>query len=226
MPVDDCLTLDDLIAVLLHMRAQIERSQEWLCELDSLGDADHGVSMTIALRAVEQALAATPPEHIGAALGLVARVFLAEVGGAIGPLYGTAFLRASSIAGPATTVSVAQVAGMFEAACRGVAERGKAAPGDKTMLDALGPAAEAAAAAAHCSLCELLERAAEAADAGARDTAALIARKGRAGTLGERSRGRPDAGATSTALMIRAAADVLRERRDRGTRKVHLEEAH
>jgi dihydroxyacetone kinase-like protein len=214
--MDDGLTLDDLIAMLLRTRALIERNQDLLCELDSLGDADHGVSMTIALRAIERALTVTPPAHIGAALGMAARVFLSEVGGAIGPLYGTAFLRASSIAGSATVVSVAQVAGMFEAACRGVVERGRAAPGDKTLLDALEPAAEAvtAAAAAHCSLCELLERAAAAAEAGARGTAALIARKGRAATLGERSRGRADAGATSTALMIRAAAEALRERRE------------
>jgi phosphoenolpyruvate---glycerone phosphotransferase subunit DhaL len=215
--MDDSLTLDDLIAILLRIRAQIERNQDWLCELDSLGDADHGVSMTIAVRAIEKGLAATPPAHIGAALGLAARVFISEVGGAIGPLYGTAFLRASSVAGTATAVSAAQVAGMFEAACRGVAERGKAAPGDKTLLDALGPAAEAATAAvaAQCSLCDTLERAAEAAEAGAAATATLIARKGRAGMLGERSRGHQDAGATSTALMIRAAADVLRERRGR-----------
>ena len=104
---------------------------------------------------------------------------------------------------------------MFEAAYHGVAERGKAAPGDKTMLDALGPAADAAAAAvaAHCSLCETLDRAADAAEAGAAATATLIARKGRAGTLGERSRGHQDAGATSTALMIRAAAETLHARR-------------
>ena len=91
--MDDTLTLDDLIAILRRLRIQIEQHQDWLSELDSLGDADHGVSMTIAARAIDQALATTSPTTIGVALSLAARVFLSEVGGAVGPLYGTAFLR-------------------------------------------------------------------------------------------------------------------------------------
>lgn len=181
-----------------------------LIELDrAIGDSDHGENMDRGFKAVIEKLADSPPETPGAALKLTAMALLSKVGGAAGPLYGTAFLRASTTLGDAPDIDPAGLAAAFRAARDGVVARGKAESGDKTMVDAWTPAVEAAAAAAAAGdgdVLKVLLAAAEAAEAGAVATDPLIARKGRASYLGERSAGHRDPGAVSTALILRAAA--------------------
>jgi dihydroxyacetone kinase-like protein len=185
-----------------------------LIELDrAIGDSDHGENMDRGFKAVMDKLAEAPPATPGAALKLTAMALMSKVGGAAGPLYGTAFLRASTSLGDAPDIDPAALAAALEAARDGVVARGKAEPGDKTMVDAWTPAVEAAAAAAAAGdgdVLKVLLAAAEAAEAGAVATDPLIARKGRASYLGERSAGHRDPGAVSTALILRAAAGAAK----------------
>ena len=181
----------------------------WLIELDrAIGDSDHGENMDRGFQAVLDKLTEVTPETPGAALKLAAMTLISKVGGAAGPLYGTAFLRAAAALGDTLEVEPAVFAGALVAARDGIVARGKAEPGDKTMVDAWTPAAEAAVIAAADgagTVLEVLVAAAEAAEAGAAGTDPMVARKGRASYLGERSAGHRDPGAASSALILRAA---------------------
>lgn len=192
----------------LCAQAMAEHRSE-LIELDrAIGDSDHGENMDRGFQAVLDKLADTPPETPAAALKLTAMTLMSKVGGAAGPLYGTAFLRAATSLGDAAEIDPAAWAEALVAARDGIVARGKAETGDKTMVDAWTPAAEAAGRAADNSSTDalaVLVAAAEAAEAGAVGTDPLIARKGRASYLGERSAGHRDPGAASTALILRAA---------------------
>jgi len=191
----------------LSAQAMAEHRVE-LIELDrAIGDSDHGENMDRGFQAVLDKLAESPPETPGAALKLTAMALMSKVGGAAGPLYGTAFLRAATTLGDAANVDAAALAAALTAARDGIAARGKAEAGDKTMVDAWTPAVDAAAAAAaDGDTLAVLIAAAEAAEAGAVATDPLVARKGRASYLGERSAGHRDPGAASSALILRAAA--------------------
>lgn len=184
--------------------------REELIELDrQIGDGDHGENLARGFTAVVAKLDAleAEPDDVGAVLKLVATTLMSTVGGAAGPLYGTAYLRAAKVTALPALDSAAVVA-MLEAALEGIVVRGKANPGEKTMVDAWTPAVEAAVAAADAgaSPAGVLAAAAEAARAGAEATTPLVATKGRASYLGERSAGHQDPGATSTALVLAAAA--------------------
>ncbi len=185
-----------------------------LTELDrQIGDGDHGVNMDRGFRAVIAKLDETPAdddETVGAVLKLVATTLMSTVGGAAGPLYGTAFLRASKVTGR-TELDAPAVVALLEAALEGITSRGHATTGEKTMVDAWQPAAEAAAAADGESPHAVLTAAAQAADVGATATIPLVATKGRASYLGERSAGHEDPGARSTALILAAAAEAAEE---------------
>ena len=191
----------------LSAQAMAEHRVE-LIELDrAIGDSDHGENMDRGFQAVLDKLAENPPETPGAALKLTAMALMSKVGGAAGPLYGTAFLRAATTLGDAADVDSAALAAALAAARDGIVARGKAEAGDKTMVDAWTPAVDAAAAAAaDGDTLTVLIAAAEAAEAGAVATDPLVARKGRASYLGERSAGHRDPGAASSALILRAAA--------------------
>ncbi len=193
----------------LSAQAMAEHRVE-LIELDRpIGDSDHGENMDRGFKAVMDKLAEAPPETPGAALKLTAMTLMSKVGGAAGPLYGTAFLRAAAALGDTSDVDAATLAAALQAARDGIVVRGKAEPGDKTMVDAWTPAIEAAAAAAAAGdgdVRKVLLAAAEAAEAGAVSTDPMLARKGRASYLGERSIGHRDPGAVSSALILRAAA--------------------
>ncbi len=191
----------------LSAQAMAEHRVE-LIELDrAIGDSDHGENMDRGFQAVLDKLAESPPETPGAALKLTAMALMSKVGGAAGPLYGTAFLRAATTLGDAAYVDAPALAAALAAARDGIVARGKAESGDKTMVDAWTPAADAAAAAAaDGDTLAVLIAAAEAAEAGAVATDPLVARKGRASYLGERSAGHRDPGAASSALILRAAA--------------------
>ncbi len=189
----------------------VAEQRDHLTELDAaIGDADHGANMDRGLSAVVAALDAAPPADPAALLKQVGMTLVSKVGGASGPLYGTLFLRMAGAAG-AGELDPAGFAQALRAGLGGVVARGKAEPGDKTMIDALGPACEAldTALAAGAPLQQALATAAAAARDGRDGTVALLARKGRASYLGERSVGHQDPGATSTALLLEAAALAL-----------------
>jgi phosphoenolpyruvate---glycerone phosphotransferase subunit DhaL len=181
-----------------------------LIELDrQIGDGDHGENLARGFHAVLARLDAleTAPGDVGEVLRLVATTLMSTVGGAAGPLYGTAYLRAAKVTGFPELDSAGVVA-MLEAGLEGIVVRGKASPGEKTMVDAWTPAVAAAvaAAAAGAEPDRVLAEAAEAAELGAVATIPLLATKGRASYLGERSIGHQDPGATSSALILREAA--------------------
>lgn len=182
-----------------------------LSELDrEIGDGDHGENMNRGFVAVVGKLDAleAPPEQVADVLKLVATTLMSTVGGAAGPLYGTAYLRAAKVTDLAELDAPAAVA-MLEAALEGIVARGKATTGEKTMVDAWTPATTAAQEAAGngSTPADVLAAAATAAEAGAEATIPLVATKGRASYLGERSAGHKDPGATSTAYILRAAAE-------------------
>lgn len=183
-----------------------------LSELDrEIGDGDHGENMNRGFVAVVGKLDAleAPPAEVADVLKLVATTLMSTVGGAAGPLYGTAYLRAAKVTGLEQLDAPAAVA-MLEAALEGIVARGKATTGEKTMVDAWTPATVAAQEVAGngSSPADVLAAAATAAEEGAEATIPLVATKGRASYLGERSAGHKDPGATSTAYILRAAADT------------------
>ncbi|MGO4585505.1 dihydroxyacetone kinase subunit DhaL [Arthrobacter sp. 2RAF6] len=192
----------------LSARLMSEHREELIALDRAIGDSDHGENMDRGFRAVMEKLAQTPPETPGAALKLAAMALMSKVGGAAGPLYGTAYLRAATALGESADVDAAALAGALTAARDGIVARGKAELGDKTMVDAWSPAVQAAdeVLVAGGDAVAVLAAAAEAAEVGAVTTDPLVARKGRASYLGERSAGHRDPGAASSALLLRAAA--------------------
>lgn len=182
-----------------------------LIELDrAIGDGDHGENLDRGFTAILEKLDSDPPATPGAAFKLAAMTLMSKVGGAAGPLYGTAYLRMASSVGDAPELDSAALAAALGAARDGIVTRGKAEVGDKTMIDAWTPAVDAAdvAAANGESPSQILKAAADAAQVGAESTDPLIAHKGRASYLAERAIGHRDPGAASTALILRAAADT------------------
>ncbi|MFJ5049183.1 dihydroxyacetone kinase subunit DhaL [Streptomyces sp. NPDC088719] len=179
--------------------ASVEREANHLTELDSaIGDADHGSNLQRGFTAVTAMLEKDSPATPGAVLTLAGRQLISTVGGASGPLYGTLLRRTGKALGDDAEVTQDQLAQAFAAGVSAVGQLGGAQAGDKTMLDALLPAAEALATS--------FDGAANAARAGAEATVPLQARKGRASYLGERSIGHQDPGATSSALLVEALA--------------------
>ena len=198
------------VAAIRAVAATVAEHKVELTHLDrEIGDGDHGENLSRGFTAVLTKLDAGQPETPGAVLKLVATTLISTVGGAAGPLFGTAFLRASTTVGAAETLDATTVVAALTAARDGVVARGKAESNDKTMVDALTPAVNAAKAAAEAGggVGEVLAAAAEAAAAGAEATIPLQARKGRASYLGERSIGHKDPGATSTAYLLQALSD-------------------
>jgi dihydroxyacetone kinase-like protein len=206
------ISLERLLAWLRALAAVFAENKALLTDLDAaIGDADHGINMERGFSAVVAELEANPPADIAAALKSTAMTLIRTVGGAAGPLYGTFFLRASTACAGLRDLTPAIWATSFRQGVEGVRQRGKAEPGDKTMLDALIPAAAAMQEALQegSDLPEALRRAERAAVAGMAGTIPLQARKGRASYLGERSIGHQDPGATSACLLTRTAAAVL-----------------
>ena len=206
------LTAAWVVAWLRESARVVGEQRQHLIDLDrAIGDADHGENLDRGFSAVVKKLDdGEAPATPAAGLKLAAMTLMSSVGGAAGPLYGTAFLRAAAALGDAQEIGPDDVVGLLTAARDGVVARGKAESGDKTMVDAWTPAVEAAgtAALAGASVTEVLAAAANAANAGAAATEPLIARKGRASYLGERSAGHLDPGAVSTGLILQAAVDA------------------
>ena len=189
----------------------VAENRDHLTELDAaIGDADHGSNMDRGMKAAVAALDETPPVTAGALFTKVGMTLVSTVGGASGPLFGTFFLRMGSSFGDAATPSALDFATALRAGLGGVVARGKAEPGDKTMYDSLAPAVDAldGALAEQSSLAAGLKAARDAAQAGRDATTPMLARKGRASYLGERSVGHQDPGATTVALLIEAATET------------------
>lgn len=189
----------------------IAENKEYLTALDAaIGDADHGINMNRGMQAVMAKLQAGDPEDIGALLKTVGLALVSSVGGAGGPLYGTFFLQLGSKATGKDELTDDDWVAMLAAAVEGVQMRGKAEPNDKTMVDALIPARDALAAAVAAGepFAGALRASAAAAEEGMKATIPLVARKGRASYLGERSAGHQDPGATSSWLLLKTAADT------------------
>jgi phosphoenolpyruvate---glycerone phosphotransferase subunit DhaL len=184
-----------------------EHRQE-LVRLDTaIGDGDHGTNMDRGMKKAVEKLDGTDGGDIGADLKAVGMALVSSVGGAAGPLYGTVFLQMGSAAAGKAELDLDGWTAAVEAGVNGLKARGKAEPGDKTMIDAWLPALEALREGG--DLGEALERSAAAAEEGMKATTPMEARKGRASYLGPRSVGHQDPGATSTYLLLRAAADTL-----------------
>ena len=193
--------------------ADVAEQRDYLVDLDrAIGDGDHGENMDRGFKAAVEALGQAQPGSVAEVLKTVAKTLMSTVGGAAGPLYGTAFLRASKAAGDGE-LDGAGVAAVIAGALNGIQARGKATTGEKTMVDAWTPALEAARAAAESGSdpAAVLEAAATAAEAGAAATEPMRATKGRASYLGERSIGHLDPGAVSTSLILRAAVRAADE---------------
>lgn len=207
------LTTRDILAQFARIAAAIAADKDRLCRLDGvIGDADHGVTMSIGFAAVQEAVEALDPATAEptAVYTLVAKSFLNAVGASSGPLYATAFMRAAAAVKGKATLSRDDMVAVIAAMARGIQDRGKSERGDKTMLDAWLPAAEAAEAARadNQDLAGCLAAAIAAARAGAEATTAMVALKGRAARLGERARGHMDPGAASAVTILKAIADV------------------
>lgn len=200
-----------IVAWLERSAARLHEQRAYLTDLDAaIGDADHGVNMDRGFTAVMAKLQAEgTPADVGAVLKTVGATLVSTVGGASGPLYGTAFLRAGMALAGKDTLTASDVETGLEAALEGIKARGKAHAGEKTMIDALEPAINAfsAAIADHDDMRAALAAAVAAAEEGMRATIPLLATKGRASYLGERSIGHQDPGATSSALLLRTMVD-------------------
>ncbi|MDH6127809.1 dihydroxyacetone kinase subunit DhaL [Kitasatospora sp. GP82] len=198
------------LAWVREIAAAVERQEAQLTELDSaIGDSDHGSNLRRGFNAVMTALDSPEPTAVGAVLAKTGATLISKVGGASGPLYGSAF-RAMGKALPEEKATTAALATALAEGLLAIQQLGGAAPGDKTIVDAWAPALAAFEQAVSQGLSAAAEAAAEAADQGARDTVPLQARKGRASYLGPRSIGHQDPGATSTALIFRALAQSAR----------------
>lgn len=209
------ITTEDILQWLQQLALVLHEQRDYLTQLDSaIGDADHGINMDRGFKAVTEKLQTQAETDIGSLLKLVGTTLVSTVGGASGPLYGTAFLRAGIALAGKRELDEADYIALLEAAVGGVQARGKAQQGEKTMLDALLPALASAreAEADHLEVAEIARRASEAAEAGVQATIPLVATKGRASYLGERSAGHQDPGATSSWLMLKTLADVCAAR--------------
>ncbi len=214
---DGTVTLDGIVSWLARFRDLVTEQRAELTELDSaIGDADHGANMTRGMTAVMEKIgageigAAPPAGTADELFKSVGMTLVTSVGGASGPLYGTFFLRMGMNAGAVQELDAVAFGAALRAGLDGVVARGKAEAGDKTMYDAMAPAIDAWDAAAGDGPAAASLAAFAAAQAGRDATIPLVARKGRASYLGERSAGHLDPGATSTALLFEALADTLK----------------
>jgi phosphoenolpyruvate---glycerone phosphotransferase subunit DhaL len=208
-------TAAQAVAWLRVSAAVIDEHAAALTRLDAaIGDGDHGTNMNRGFKAVLQRLDGLEAADFGSVFKAVGMALIGKVGGASGPLYGSFYLAVGKGLGDAEAVEDGELAAALRAGYEGVVARGKAQLEDKTMLDAWHPALEAldAALAGGSDLGQALDQAERAAEAGMKATIPLVARKGRASYLGERSRDHQDPGATSTHLLVKALADVVNER--------------
>ena len=206
------MTNEDILRWLERIADVLHENAAYLTQLDSaIGDADHGINMDRGFKAVRDKFPTIATMDIATQLKTVGTTLVSTVGGASGPLYGTGFLRAGVAVAGKQQLGPADVVAMLEAFLGGIVARGKAQPGEKTMVDALTPAVAAAKQALNddLPLKELASRATQAAEEGVKATIPMLATKGRASYLGERSVGHQDPGATSSWLILRSLTEIV-----------------
>ncbi len=205
------ITAEHVIKFIELVAARIKEQRDYLTRLDSaIGDADHGVNLDRGFTAVLTKLSSVADKDVGSILKTVGTTLVSTVGGASGPLYGTAFLRAGMATANRFELSADELLAALEAALEGIQMRGKSTRGEKTMIDAIGPGVDAlkAALAAGDDLLTALQKSVAACEEGMKATVPMLATKGRASYLGERSIGHQDPGATSAHLMATAMLEV------------------
>lgn len=198
----DCAKLKETIKAISE---KMQREKDFLTELDNvIGDGDHGINLARGFTEVQKKIDAAPAADAGALLKSVGMTLVSTVGGASGPLYGTAFMKAGAVVAGKTQLEGADLIAMLDTAIGGIQMRGKAVEGEKTMLDALIPAYKAAKDSfdAGGDIKAALDKGIEAAWKGVEYTKTIIATKGRASYLGERSIGHQDPGATSITMLL------------------------
>lgn len=206
------VTNQQIVQWLQAVATVIEQNKDYLTQLDAaIGDADHGINMNRGFQKVATQLPNVADKDISNILKTVSMNLISTVGGASGPLYGTLFLRASMAVTGKQELTAEDMAALLQAAVEGVVQRGKANLGDKTMLDALSPAAETfkQSVTAGSTTLEALQQAVAAAEEGMKNTVDMVAKKGRASYLGERSIGHQDPGATSSYLIVKTLLETL-----------------
>jgi dihydroxyacetone kinase-like protein len=207
------ISRDAVLDWITAFAGEIEAQKDYLTQLDSpIGDADHGANMHRGLQASLGKLPSVADKDIGTILKTVGMTLVSTVGGASGPLYGTFFMQMGTAAAGKMELTLADWTAALEVGVNGVVMRGKANPGDKTLVDALLPALHTLKSANGASFADALTASARAAEDGMRATIPLVARKGRASYLGERSAGHQDPGATSAHMLLKAAAETWNRR--------------
>ncbi|MEA3376753.1 MAG: dihydroxyacetone kinase subunit DhaL [Chloroflexota bacterium] len=210
------ITTEDVLTCLHRMADVIEENKKYLTKLDSaIGDADHGINMARGFKSILKKASSAEDKDAGTILKTAGMALVSSVGGAGGPLYGTAFMQAGMAVAGKHELEGEDVLNALRSALQGVIMRGKASPGDKTMVDAITPAVDAMEETLQngADTAKALEAAAEAARQGMEDTIPMLAKKGRASYLGERSIGHQDPGATSSYLLIQVMADMAHEKK-------------
>ncbi len=206
------VTKEQIVQWLQAFAAVLEQNKDYLSELDSaIGDADHGINMNRGFKKVMSQLASVADKDIGSILKTVSMTLISSVGGASGPLYGTLFLRAATAVDGKQDLTDEDMVRLLQAGLDGVIQRGKAQLGDKTMVDALSPAVEAfqQSVVGGEGAIAAMQEAVAAAEQGMKDTTPMLAKKGRASYLGERSVGHQDPGATSSYLMLKSLSATV-----------------
>ena len=205
------LATPDIARLFRTLSDRLAAERDELCRLDGvIGDADHGIAMTQGFSAASKAVATLGPDAtLADQFNAAAKALLNAVGASSGPLYATALLRAGKAAGPRQAMPLQDAPLLVAAMAEGIAFRGKAAPGEKTMIDAWAPAADAVkeAMAGNLALPDVVSRMRDAATQGAASTETMVAAKGRSARLGDRSLGHKDPGAVSAAIIIQVIAD-------------------
>jgi dihydroxyacetone kinase-like protein len=205
------VTYDDVLQFIHSFQAVVAENKDYLTKLDAaIGDADHGINMDRGMKAAVAKIEGHPPGDIGGLFKTVGMALVSSVGGAAGPLYGTLFIQFGTPLSGKSEMDLSDWSAAVQAGVKGLQMRGKAELEDKTMVDAWIPARDALKAAADDGIAmgEGLKRSVVAAEEGVNATIPLVARKGRASYLGERSAGHQDPGATSTYLLLKCAADT------------------
>jgi dihydroxyacetone kinase-like protein len=210
------ITTDDVLTCLHRMADVIDENKKHLTKLDAaIGDADHGINMDRGFKSILKKVPSVEDKDAGTILKTAGMALVSSVGGAGGPLYGTAFMQAGMAVAGKYELEAEDVLAALDSALKGVVMRGKANLGDKTMVDAITPAVEAMREAVDngADTIGALDEAAAAAKQGMTDTIPMLAKKGRASYLGERSIGHQDPGATSSYLLIQTMADLAHEKK-------------
>lgn len=209
------ITKEDVIRFLQRSAELLRQNRDYLTQLDStIGDADHGINMDRGFTKIMSNLDSVKDKDIGSILRASSMALLSSVGGAAGPLYGTAFMYAAKVLDKKEEITPEELYQALKSALEGIQARGKATEGEKTMVDAIAPALRAfeEKLQAGASLKEILQAAVKAAEEGMKNTIPMKATKGRASYLGERSIGHQDPGATSSYLLFKAMLDVIEEK--------------